>query len=746
MPFPEPQIDARSYQAILNEAVARIPVHNPEWTNFNDSDPGITILQLFAFMSESLLYRANLVPERNRLKFLRLLGIPLQPAEPASGLVAFSNPRGALKVELLPPDVELLAGSVPFRTLDGLDVLPLEMAIFYKSNPALTTAEREETDAVYRQLYASYLTTGVEPAYYETRLLALPESGAELPVLDLEKGADTVDGCLWLALLARTPDELARARRVVANRVLTLGVVPALTDAERVLLPTGQAEAAAQSSLVFEMPRVTDPSGTGGAAYRTLQARPKANLLAEPGVVELLLPGEAELSTWALDAMEPLEAGVGDFPPSIEDEEVAERLITWIRVRPGEATATAAGQLRARLSYVGMNVSRVTQRARVFAEFAGQGTGEPDQAVTLAHAPVVQASLRLAVNGEPWTQVDDLSAAPPEVPRRSPRLAPGVVDAAYLPQEARVYTVDREAGLVRFGNGLRGARPPLGAVIQASYDYGGGLQGMVGAGAITKGTGLPAGLKLTNPVPTWGGDEAETVAEAEQRIPRVLRHRDRLVSAEDFEEITRRTPGVQIGRVEILPLVHPDLPDFAADGVVTLLALPRFDAVQPDAPRPDRLFLETICDYLAPRRLVTTELHVRGPAYVPVYVSAGIEVVPGYDTAPVREGVQDLLRQFLSPLFGGYDGAGWPLDRDVEVLELTAMAARVDGVAKVTGLLLAEGAEAATDRVPIAHLSLPRVAGILVQTGDPAPIDALRGAAPTESSTALPIPVIVSEC
>lgn len=746
MPFPEPQIDARSYQAILNEAVARIPVHNPEWTNFNDSDPGITILQLFAFMSESLLYRANLVPERNRRKFLRLLGIPLQAAEPASGLVAFTNPRGALKVELLPPDVELLAGSVPFRTQDGLDVLPVELSIYYKATPTFTPTEREETDAIYRQLFASYLTTGVEPAYYETRLLELPENGAALPVLDLEKGADTVDGCLWLALLARTPDEVDRARKVIAHRVLTLGVVPALTEAERVLLPSGQVEQSAQGSLVYEIPRVTDPGGATGAAYRTLQARPKANVLVEPGVVELLLPGEAELTTWDPDQMEPLESGVGDFPPSLEDEAVAARLITWIRVRPGDAPATAAGQIQARLSYVGMNVARVTQRARVFAEFLGQGTGEPDQTFTLAHTPLIESSLQLAVNGEVWTQVDDLTAAPPEVPRRSPRLAPGVVEAAYLPQEARVYTVERESGLIRFGNGLRGARPPLGAIVQASYDYGGGLQGMVGIGAVTKGTGLPAGLKLSNPVPTWGGDEAETVDEAERRIPRVFTHRDRLVSIEDFEEITRRTPGVQIGRVEVLPLVYPGLPDFTADGVVTILVIPRFDAVQPDAPRPDRLFLETICDYLAPRRLVTTELHVRGPEYVPVYVSVGIEVVPGYDVAPVREGVQDILRQFLSPLFGGYDGGGWPLDRDVEVLELMAMASRVDGVAKVTGLLLAEGASAAADRVAINHLSLPRVAGLQVQVGEPAPIDSLRGAAPAESTTALPIPVVLSEC
>ena len=68
MPLQIPKIDDRRYQDLLDEALSRIPVHNPEWTNFNRSDPGVTLIELFAFMTESLLYRANLIPERNRLK------------------------------------------------------------------------------------------------------------------------------------------------------------------------------------------------------------------------------------------------------------------------------------------------------------------------------------------------------------------------------------------------------------------------------------------------------------------------------------------------------------------------------------------------------------------------------------------------------------------------------------------------------------------------------------------------------
>src|SRR5689334_8082347 len=115
-----PVLDSRSYQDLIDEALARIPIHNPEWTNFNQSDPGVTLLELFAFLTESLLYRANQIPERNRLAFLSLLGIPLRPATAARGIVTLSNDSGQRQTITLSGDAELLAGQVPFRTEMGL--------------------------------------------------------------------------------------------------------------------------------------------------------------------------------------------------------------------------------------------------------------------------------------------------------------------------------------------------------------------------------------------------------------------------------------------------------------------------------------------------------------------------------------------------------------------------------------------------------------------------------------------------
>src|SRR5215475_6748372 len=98
MPIPNPILDDRSYQQLRDELVRRIPVYAPEWTDHNASDPGVTLIELFAFLGENLLYRFNQIPEAARIEFLRLLQIPLRPATPSRALVTMSTdkPKGAL--------------------------------------------------------------------------------------------------------------------------------------------------------------------------------------------------------------------------------------------------------------------------------------------------------------------------------------------------------------------------------------------------------------------------------------------------------------------------------------------------------------------------------------------------------------------------------------------------------------------------------------------------------------------------
>ncbi|MBD3316602.1 MAG: hypothetical protein GF344_12505 [Chitinivibrionales bacterium] len=743
MPLQEPIFDSRTYREILNEAIARIPAHNPEWTNFNDGDPGITLLQLFAYMTESIIYRANRIPERNHKKFLRLLGMPMQAAHAARGLVSFSNPRGPLEPMTIDAGRMLTAGDVPFRTMRSVQVLPIEAKVYYKS--PIPPNRYAEVDALYNALYASYQIEGNSLEYYETKVFETPEAGAVLPMLDI--GTRTVDASLWIALLARLTDKPDTVRQRLGGTVLSLGVMPALAAEGLVLRPGGESvgNEREHAGLIFEIPNAESDK----AAYTRVKTRTDTNLLLHPGVVEVMLPVADKLTYW--DNLDPLESGTGDYPPSLDNTDDQDRLITWIRLRSPEADNTGGGsrQLHIPVSWVGINAAKIRQRAHVEAEQLPTGTGEPDQSAVLSNTPVIENSVRIRVNGEQWEHIDDLTAAAAEVPPQSPRFSGEVQDLMADSKPVMVFTVDRESGEVRFGDGLHGMRPPRGAGIQATYDYGGGRKGTVGIGAINKGENLPQGIKVINPVPTWGGEEGESVKQAEQRITAFIRNRDRLTTKQDIEDIVLSTPGVDLGRRDVLPLMHPDQPFQDSPGVVTIMVIPRNDPVQPDAPRPDSLFLQTICEYLSPRRVLTTELYVRGPDYVPLWLSVSIEVVPGREAGEVLEAVRAAIRRFVSPLTGGFEQMGWPLNRDVEAAEIAAAAARVGGVAKVKQVLVGDGGGEVEGVLTIEGLRLPHLTALEVTTGTAVAIAEIRGSesgrggAPRKST---PVPVVPDRC
>lgn len=776
MPLQIPTLDDRRYQDLLDEALARIPVHNPEWTNFNKSDPGVTLIEVFAFLTENLLYRSNQIPERNRRKFLSLLGVPLQPASSARGLVTFNNERGPLQTLTLNGAVEVRAGQVPFRTERGLDVLPIEAQVFYKRR---VVNQDQKLKDYYDLLYSSYNQpplSGTDFQLYES----VPLEARNTTGVDL--GQETADGSLWIALLVRSGDKPAdntakaraaltdETREAIAGKTLSLGIVPALEDVTRRLAPGGQANPEGATLLQYQIPKIPNSGGLSIAAqqripqYKSLEASAQTDVLAAPGIVDITLPPAAELKLW--NNLEPLEPGVGDFPPALEDTNLNDRVITWLRI-----SSTAA--VRARLLWVGINAVFVTQRAHVASELLPAGTGAPDQVVVLSRTPVVPVSVRLSVTtpGESklWGEIDDLLSAGPEVQVPNLRSPPGTPPSVQRPAE--VFVVNAESGEIKFGDGMRGKRPPAGAVLRASYDYSVGGAGNVGAGAINSSPSLPAGLKVTNPVRTWNGTEAETVSEGEKQITRYLQHRDRLVSAADFQTITLRTPGVDIGRVEVIAAFNPELTPNepgGAPGAVTLMLIPRFDPKQPAAPTPDRLFLDTVCRYLDPRRLVTTELFLRGPEYKDIWVTVGMNVVAGTAIATVREAVKQALLQFLAPLNQAqagllndpastlnspqYAGAqnGWPLRKAVTDRELLAVASRVTGVLLVNDVKIAEGTKPSAAQIAMSGLELPRVAGISVTIGDPLDLDQLRGQpVPTTTTPApkmVPVPVVPEEC
>jgi hypothetical protein len=312
MPLQVPILDDLSFERLVEEAKRRIPGFTPEWTNYGvESDPGITLVQLFAFLTDALVYRANRIPERDRQKFLQLLGIPLQPASTATGLVVISNQRAPLEPLPLNPGVSLGAGNLPFQTLDGLNVLPLEGKIYYKepiadTDPMRLAAELEADSG--SEATATTLT------FYRPRAMTLPSAAEPSPVLDL---TTTLDKALYVALLVPQGRDPEPVREAIARQTLSLGLVPAAAGGIAPLSPGGRVTGGEDQRLIFELPGNPDDADTAAARYSPLRPLSVPALEAKPVVVQLPLPEATALRTWRF--ADPLREGVEDFPPPLED-------------------------------------------------------------------------------------------------------------------------------------------------------------------------------------------------------------------------------------------------------------------------------------------------------------------------------------------------------------------------------------------------------------------------------------------
>ena len=93
MSLPAPELDDRKFQDIVDDVKRQIGRRCPEWTDHNVSDPGVTLIELFAWMTEMSLYRMNLVPEKNYVKFLEMIGISLESPAPARAELRFRLSR-----------------------------------------------------------------------------------------------------------------------------------------------------------------------------------------------------------------------------------------------------------------------------------------------------------------------------------------------------------------------------------------------------------------------------------------------------------------------------------------------------------------------------------------------------------------------------------------------------------------------------------------------------------------------------
>ena len=134
MALPVPNLDDRRFQDLVDDAKRLVQQKCPEWTDHNVSDPGVTLIELFAWMTDQLIYRLNRVPDRNYVKFLELIGVNLFPPTAARAQVTFwlSAPQ--------PDVVRITAGTqaatvrtetdeaIVFATVEDLPIIPSSLA------------------------------------------------------------------------------------------------------------------------------------------------------------------------------------------------------------------------------------------------------------------------------------------------------------------------------------------------------------------------------------------------------------------------------------------------------------------------------------------------------------------------------------------------------------------------------------------------------------------------------------------
>lgn len=130
--LPTPKLDDKTFAELVEEAKALIPVYAPEWTDHNIHDPGITFVELFAWLIEMQIYRLDRVTEKNKRKFLKLLGIKPRHVTAAKVDVTFSLntypntifvPKGT---KVAAKDVET-GESIVFEVAYDIHVVPVKL-------------------------------------------------------------------------------------------------------------------------------------------------------------------------------------------------------------------------------------------------------------------------------------------------------------------------------------------------------------------------------------------------------------------------------------------------------------------------------------------------------------------------------------------------------------------------------------------------------------------------------------------
>ncbi len=638
MSLPTKNLDDRTFQELVDEARRRIAASCPTWTDHNVSDPGITLVELFAWMTEMILYRLNQVPEKNYVKFMDLLGLRLREPEPAHTEVTFylSSPQGSMII--VPSGTEVATvrtetrPAIVFTTDSDLEIDPPRLiSLITRSVEGGEEGKARNQSHNLKQLGVSgYQFAAFSPA---------PQIGDAL-YFGFEN--DLSEHVIGLELACES--------------ALGTGIDPSNPPWQWEVWHGGEGDDRWR-------PAVVEEDTTGG--------------MNQTGLVRLRMP-------------------------RMRSRELGKRRGYWVRCRVTAPEVEGTNYEKSPMvrdvnagSWGG--TVHATHSSLVRNEVIGRSDGSPGQLFQVENKPLLRRkegeTIQVRRQGEEedwvaWEEAADFSESHP--------------DDKHFTCDSRTGEVRFGPALRQPDGSVRafGAIPPRGATIRfKAYRHGGGVEGNVQAGMLTVlKTSIPYIDGVVNHSGATGGMDAETIELAQVRAPHWLRSRGRAVTPEDYESLAQEAdPRVHRARC-VQPA--PSGGNGASSGQVFLMLVPK--VARPEGRltleqlRISDELRESVAAYLDGYRLLTVRLDIREPEYVWVSVDLDISAMPNADPERVQAEVESRLHRLLNPIIGGPEGTGWPFGRDLYPSDIYASLQGVSGIQYISSMTLhlaAPGAE-----------------------------------------------------
>jgi predicted phage baseplate assembly protein len=272
----------------------------------------------------------------------------------------------------------------------------------------------------------------------------------------------------------------------------------------------------------------------------------------------------------------------------------------------------------------------------------------------LSQLPVLPGSVTLEVTDDEADPFGTGAGGPPQAWREVPALTGATPDD-------RVFTLDPGAGLITFGDGVRGKAVPDGYrnVIARVYRTGGGTAGLPAPGVVLPPQRSVPGLTGAAVLSITTGSDAETQPGLLRRGPAAIRSRGRAVAPEDYATAALGTPGADVARAHCLPAQDPGAAGGAAPGTLGVVVVPRAPSAD-GPPVPSAELLAVVAGYLARTAgIVGARVVAVGPGYRRIAVRGLLVGRPGADLATLTSDARDRIDAWLDPVSGG-DGGGWP--------------------------------------------------------------------------------------